>query len=121
MEVPGNAGAGDWNRTSDLRFTKPLLYQLSYAGPCARAHNLHVFFLSLKEFFVQRQTTVEKQNSPSPTLWLTDQPSGRNGRYLNRATGCSLTEAPWPGPGRQSGSCALPYCSWATLSTCPLV
>ncbi|MDF2459828.1 MAG: hypothetical protein K0S79_2244, partial [Nitrospira sp.] len=25
-------GAGDWNRTSDLRFTKPLLYQLSYAG-----------------------------------------------------------------------------------------
>ena len=26
------AGAGDWNRTSDLRFTKPLLYQLSYAG-----------------------------------------------------------------------------------------
>src|SRR6185503_15291176 len=28
------AGAGDWNRTSDLRFTKPLLYQLSYAGLC---------------------------------------------------------------------------------------
>ena len=25
-------GAGDWNRTNDLRFTKPLLYQLSYAG-----------------------------------------------------------------------------------------
>lgn len=25
-------GAGDWNRTSDLRFTKPLLCQLSYAG-----------------------------------------------------------------------------------------
>ncbi len=31
-EVIENAGAGDWNRTSDLRFTKPLLYQLSYAG-----------------------------------------------------------------------------------------
>ena len=28
------SGAGDWNRTSDLRFTKPLLYQLSYAGLC---------------------------------------------------------------------------------------
>ena len=27
-----NTGAGDWNRTNDLRFTKPLLYQLSYAG-----------------------------------------------------------------------------------------
>ena len=25
-------GAGDWIRTSDLRFTKPLLYQLSYAS-----------------------------------------------------------------------------------------
>ena len=31
-EVVENAGAGDWNRTNDLRFTKPLLYQLSYAG-----------------------------------------------------------------------------------------
>ena len=34
-----------------------------------------------------------------------------NGRYLNWATGCSLTSAPWPGPGRQRGSCFLPYCS----------
>ncbi len=25
-------GAGEWNRTTDLRFTKPLLCQLSYAG-----------------------------------------------------------------------------------------
>ena len=31
-QVIGIAGAGDWNRTNDLRFTKPLLYQLSYAG-----------------------------------------------------------------------------------------
>ena len=31
-------GAGDWNRTSDLRFTKPLLCQLSYAG-LARPRN----------------------------------------------------------------------------------
>jgi hypothetical protein len=31
-EVVENNGAGDWNRTNDLRFTKPLLYQLSYAG-----------------------------------------------------------------------------------------
>ncbi len=32
-------GAGEWIRTTDLRFTKPLLYQLSYAGfgeTCAR-------------------------------------------------------------------------------------
>ena len=34
-------------------FTKPLLYQLSYAGPRARVHNLHGFFLSLKGFIVQ--------------------------------------------------------------------
>ena len=26
-------GAGTRSRTRDLRFTKPLLYQLSYAGP----------------------------------------------------------------------------------------
>jgi len=26
------SGAGEWNRTTDLRFTKPLLCQLSYAG-----------------------------------------------------------------------------------------
>ncbi len=32
MEELESTGAGDWNRTSDLRFTKPLLYQLSYAG-----------------------------------------------------------------------------------------
>ena len=32
VEVLDKTGAGDWNRTSDLRFTKPLLYQLSYAG-----------------------------------------------------------------------------------------
>jgi hypothetical protein len=25
-------GAGDWNRTSDRRFTKPVLYQLSYTS-----------------------------------------------------------------------------------------
>jgi hypothetical protein len=25
-------GAGEGNRTPDLRFTKPLLYRLSYAG-----------------------------------------------------------------------------------------
>ena len=40
-----NAGADDGIRTRDLRFTKPLLYQLSYVGaeiaagtchPCAR-------------------------------------------------------------------------------------
>ena len=31
-----NTGAGDWNRTNDLRFTKPLLYQLSYAGAGGR-------------------------------------------------------------------------------------
>src|SRR5690348_12829372 len=28
----GNDGAGEGNRTPDLRFTKPLLYRLSYAG-----------------------------------------------------------------------------------------
>lgn len=28
-------GANDWTRTSDPRFTKALLYQLSYIGPKA--------------------------------------------------------------------------------------
>ncbi len=28
----GNYRATDWIRTNDLRFTKPLLYQLSYGG-----------------------------------------------------------------------------------------
>ena len=31
-EVLESNGAGEWNRTTDLRFTKPLLCQLSYAG-----------------------------------------------------------------------------------------
>ena len=31
-EVRDSAGAGEGNRTPDLRFTKPLLYRLSYAG-----------------------------------------------------------------------------------------
>ena len=30
------SGAGSRSRTHDLRFTKPLLYQLSYAGPALR-------------------------------------------------------------------------------------
>lgn len=30
-------GAGEWNRTTDLRFTKPLLCQLSYAGQAGKA------------------------------------------------------------------------------------
>ena len=30
-----DAGAGGRTRTDDRRFTKPLLYQLSYAGPIA--------------------------------------------------------------------------------------
>lgn len=30
-------GAGDRHRTRNLRFTKPLLYQLSYTGPNANA------------------------------------------------------------------------------------
>ena len=32
-ELPeGDNGANDWTRTSDPRFTKALLYQLSYVG-----------------------------------------------------------------------------------------
>ncbi len=34
-------GAGERNRTSDLRFTKPLLYRLSYAGVTAKDQNAH--------------------------------------------------------------------------------
>ena len=32
------SGAGGQNRTADLRFTKPLLYRLSYAGGNENAH-----------------------------------------------------------------------------------
>ncbi|SRR5579875_2455252 len=32
LEIQGKRGAGEGNRTPDLRFTKPLLYRLSYAG-----------------------------------------------------------------------------------------
>ena len=38
-------GAGSRSRTHDLRFTKPLLYQLSYAGPALQSalfYNLQV-------------------------------------------------------------------------------
>ncbi len=31
-EATEKPGAGEGNRTPDLRFTKPLLYRLSYAG-----------------------------------------------------------------------------------------
>ncbi|MEK6640112.1 MAG: hypothetical protein AABZ17_05520, partial [Nitrospirota bacterium] len=41
----------------DLRFTKPLLYQLSYAGSHVKHHNLHGFFLSLKGFFAPPRMT----------------------------------------------------------------
>src|SRR6185503_9197616 len=88
------AGAGDWNRTSDLRFTKPLLYQLSYAGLC---------------------------EGRGPTLSrVFPKPQGERQDHLSFATGWSRTIAPWPGPGTQSGSCSLPNCSWAIFATCPL-
>ncbi len=49
------------------RFTKPLLYQLSYTGPQVGAHNLHGFFLSLKGFLpINRRETGYLH----PTLWL---------------------------------------------------
>jgi hypothetical protein len=51
MEVLQSTGAGDWNRTSDLRFTKPLLYQLSYAGFGRDLRNLHGFWGRLKRTF----------------------------------------------------------------------
>ncbi len=37
-QVIENIGAGEGNRTPDLRFTKPLLYRLSYAGRHKNAH-----------------------------------------------------------------------------------
>ena len=37
-------GAGSRNRTHDQRFTKPLLYQLSYAGPLARCVITRLFY-----------------------------------------------------------------------------
>jgi hypothetical protein len=46
--------------------TKPLLYQLSYAGPRTKNHNLHGFFLSLKGFLVQQQTTETLSTPDTP-------------------------------------------------------
>ena len=49
LQIASQPGAGDWNRTSDLRFTKPLLYQLSYAGFWEEeALPYHGFFSRLK-------------------------------------------------------------------------
>jgi hypothetical protein len=60
-QVADNNGAGEGNRTPDLRFTKPLLYRLSYAGRNENAHptnlarepNLRV---SISERRIERRT-----------------------------------------------------------------
>jgi hypothetical protein len=55
------------------RFTKPLLYQLSYAGPHVGAHNLHRFFLSLEGFL-----PIDRRESGLPTPnALADRPAVR--------------------------------------------
>jgi len=50
MQVVKNRGAGEGNRTPDLRFTKPLLYRLSYAG--GRDENAHPTKLASPPSFV---------------------------------------------------------------------
>ena len=107
-------GAGDWNRTSDLRFTKPLLYQLSYAGFSEGRGpypNTAFSYASRENLGEEHHSEVRAQYSSH----LKEVP------HFNLATGWSLTVAPWPGPGTQSGSCSLPICSRAILRTCPFV
>jgi hypothetical protein len=112
-----------WSRRSGLN-GRPAVYETAalpteLRRPSRKSPQLTRVFSQPQGIY--RAMTDERQDSPCPTNWLTNQPSGCNGRYLDRATGCSLTKAPWPGPGRQRGSCSLSYCSWAILSTCPLV
>ena len=42
-------GAGSRNRTHDQRFTKPLLYQLSYAGTVAQCDDSSFYSVPLPE------------------------------------------------------------------------
>ena len=51
------SGAGEGTRTHDLRFTKPLLYQLSYSSPCASVQSGFVPFS-------QGQTSPYRQKLP---------------------------------------------------------
>ena len=106
-----------WSRRSGLN-GRPAVYEtaalptelrrLSHKSP-----QLTRVFSEAQGVFRLRQTG-NKTLRPRRSGWL--KTAGANGHHLNRATGCSLTEAPWPGAGRQRGSC-----SWATLSTCHLV
>ena len=50
-------GAGEWNRTTDLRFTKPLLCQLSYGGSLYLLADLRDAMQPL--FFVFRHSAVK--------------------------------------------------------------
>jgi hypothetical protein len=49
-----SCGANEWIRTTDLRFTKPLLYRLSYVGSMAMSS--HFWLLDCRQ--LSRLTTV---------------------------------------------------------------
>ena len=78
------SGAGEGNRTPDLRFTKPLLYRLSYAGskqrqafaPCLTSAivcelSLYFFFIVLDVSLsvqVLRQIFIDQDENNHPEV-----------------------------------------------------
>ena len=67
-----------WSRRSGLN-GRPAVYETAalpteLRRPLRKVHNLHGFFLSLKGFFVHRQTTDEKIRRALPDA-LTDKPA----------------------------------------------
>src|SRR2546428_8220668 len=96
-EPPGRALGQNrsWSRRSDLN-RRPAVYETAalpteLRRPLRASPQLTRVFSQPQGIF--RATTDERQNSPCPTLWLTDHRRKVNGCYLNRATGCSLTKA----------------------------
>ena len=113
-----------WSRRSGLN-GRPAVYET--AALPTELRRLSHETTQLTRVFSQpqgvfRPTTDDRDQQAPDCNTLACLPKHRDpGCYLNLATGCSLTMDPWPGPGRQRGSCSFPYCSRAILDTCPLV
>ena len=97
-------GAGEWDRTTDLRFTKPLLCHLSYAG--------HQF---------SREGTsggyVECAASYSGLLACVNRRDGFLEFHLTRASGKFQVFAFGPSAGTLMGTCSFPPSALAALGT----
>jgi hypothetical protein len=100
-----------WSRRSGLN-GRPAVYETAalpteLRRPLRKSSQLTRVFSPPQGVF--RSTANER--CAADLLCPTTVPPDPSRRYLNWAIGCSLTEAPRPGPGRQRDSCPLPYCS----------